>query len=77
VCESEDAMKSRARQFASLRLPAKMKAEVEKMAALERRSLSAMLLILVEEALGRREAKAWESTIATGAMEKYGKIMGQ
>ena len=44
------------------------------MAKLERRSLSAMLLILVEEALGFREANARGSDIARTAMENYAKL---
>jgi hypothetical protein len=47
-------MTARARQFASLRMPPKMKQQIRAMADVERRTLSAMLLILVEEALERR-----------------------
>jgi len=39
---------------ATLRLPAQLKDQVEALAGKERRSLSAMLMILVEEALDRR-----------------------
>jgi len=47
-------MKIVSKQFASLRLPVKMKQQIEAMAKSERRSMSQMLLILVEEALASR-----------------------
>lgn len=63
----------KARQFASLRLPIKMKRQVTQMATIERRSLSAMLLILVEEALGRREEHRVQASVVAARNEVYGK----
>ena len=47
-------MRARSREFASIRLPEKLKATVLRIANTEQRTLSQMLRILVEEALERR-----------------------
>lgn len=55
-------MKSRVSEFASLRLTEKLRRDVLRMARDEKRSLSQMLGILVEEALIHRTAQAGHSS---------------
>ena len=64
------------KQYASVRLSTTTKRQVEKLAAIERRTLSSMFVILVDEALGFREHNARQSEIARATMETYGKMHG-
>lgn len=47
-------MKAKAKEFASVRLTADLRKQIGKLATEERRSISLMIRILIEEALGLR-----------------------